>query len=140
MGSIFKTLFLALLVASLIFILSAALIGIGYLFTLFLPLSLFQASLLVVLVAFIPMFAFALVVFVGHLMGLGDSIPYLPDWLLDEDELDDDEDPEEHRGMPWDVDLTPDKVKAQFGRNRPCPCGSGKKFKNCCGKQKRDAH
>ena len=20
------------------------------------------------------------------------------------------------------------------GRNKPCPCGSGKKFKNCCGK------
>jgi uncharacterized protein YecA (UPF0149 family) len=22
------------------------------------------------------------------------------------------------------------------GRNRPCPCGSGKKYKNCCGKDK----
>ncbi|EKD7821754.1 SEC-C domain-containing protein, partial [Escherichia coli] len=21
----------------------------------------------------------------------------------------------------------------QFGRNDPCPCGSGKKFKKCCG-------
>jgi len=20
------------------------------------------------------------------------------------------------------------------GRNEPCPCGSGRKFKNCCGK------
>jgi preprotein translocase subunit SecA len=25
---------------------------------------------------------------------------------------------------------SPDKV----GRNSPCPCGSGKKFKKCCGK------
>ena len=24
--------------------------------------------------------------------------------------------------------------KAQVGRNDPCPCGSGKKYKNCCGK------
>lgn len=24
--------------------------------------------------------------------------------------------------------------KAEVGRNDPCPCGSGKKFKNCCGK------
>ena len=23
---------------------------------------------------------------------------------------------------------------AKVGRNEPCPCGSGKKFKNCCGK------
>jgi uncharacterized protein len=22
----------------------------------------------------------------------------------------------------------------KVGRNQPCPCGSGKKFKNCCGK------
>jgi len=23
---------------------------------------------------------------------------------------------------------------AQVGRNEPCPCGSGRKFKKCCGK------
>lgn len=23
------------------------------------------------------------------------------------------------------------------GRNDPCPCGSGKKFKKCCGKEKK---
>ena len=28
---------------------------------------------------------------------------------------------------------TPKKVK-KVGRNDPCPCGSGKKYKNCCGK------
>ena len=28
---------------------------------------------------------------------------------------------------------TPKRVK-KVGRNEPCPCGSGKKFKNCCGK------
>ena len=22
----------------------------------------------------------------------------------------------------------------KVGRNDPCPCGSGKKYKNCCGK------
>ncbi|MBQ1295900.1 MAG: SEC-C domain-containing protein, partial [Clostridiales bacterium] len=22
-----------------------------------------------------------------------------------------------------------------IGRNDPCPCGSGKKYKNCCGKK-----
>ncbi|EYU16126.1 YchJ family protein [Photorhabdus aegyptia] len=26
-----------------------------------------------------------------------------------------------------------DGVKPQIGRNSPCPCGSGKKYKKCCG-------
>ena len=25
--------------------------------------------------------------------------------------------------------------RAQIGRNSPCPCGSGKKYKNCCGRE-----
>lgn len=39
----------------------------------------------------------------------------------------------------FDTISTPQPEKADFsaekvGRNEPCPCGSGKKFKNCCGK------
>ena len=29
---------------------------------------------------------------------------------------------------------TPVHAKKKVGRNDPCPCGSGKKYKNCCGK------
>ena len=25
-------------------------------------------------------------------------------------------------------------AEPKIGRNEPCPCGSGKKYKNCCGK------
>jgi uncharacterized protein len=28
---------------------------------------------------------------------------------------------------------TAQRLKAKVGRNEPCPCGSGKKFKKCCG-------
>jgi len=28
----------------------------------------------------------------------------------------------------------PTVVEKKIGRNEPCSCGSGKKFKNCCGK------
>lgn len=28
----------------------------------------------------------------------------------------------------------PEQTTEKVGRNEPCPCGSGKKFKNCCGK------
>ncbi len=31
------------------------------------------------------------------------------------------------------IKRTPKKVK-KIGRNEPCPCGSGKKYKNCCGR------
>ena len=24
-------------------------------------------------------------------------------------------------------------AKSKVGRNQPCPCGSGKKYKHCCG-------
>ena len=30
------------------------------------------------------------------------------------------------------------RKSAKVGRNDPCPCGSGKKYKNCCGKNERE--
>ena len=30
----------------------------------------------------------------------------------------------------------PQRNKSDIGRNDPCPCGSGKKYKNCCGRNK----
>ncbi len=29
--------------------------------------------------------------------------------------------------------IAPEAAKPKVGRNEPCPCGSGKKFKKCCG-------
>jgi uncharacterized protein len=31
--------------------------------------------------------------------------------------------------------LEPRNIKSKIGRNDPCPCGSGKKYKRCCGGQ-----
>ena len=31
---------------------------------------------------------------------------------------------------------TEQAVSNKVGRNDPCPCGSGRKYKNCCGKNK----
>jgi uncharacterized protein YecA (UPF0149 family) len=33
--------------------------------------------------------------------------------------------------LGWD---TPIRKAPKVGRNEPCPCGSGKKFKKCCGR------
>lgn len=30
--------------------------------------------------------------------------------------------------------VMPEKTEPKVGRNDPCPCGSGKKYKKCCGK------
>lgn len=40
--------------------------------------------------------------------------------------------------VQWDSDEGGTYVRSQakIGRNDPCPCGSGKKYKNCCGKAK----
>lgn len=32
------------------------------------------------------------------------------------------------------LDLIQPSPRRKVGRNEPCPCGSGKKFKQCCGK------
>lgn len=37
----------------------------------------------------------------------------------------------------YGVELTPEPIRNEhpkIGRNDPCPCGSGKKYKKCCGK------
>jgi preprotein translocase subunit SecA len=51
--------------------------------------------------------------------------------------------PDEHSQMPKEgqkesVSGRHNPVERQtekVGRNDPCPCGSGKKYKNCCGKE-----
>lgn len=35
-------------------------------------------------------------------------------------------------GMP-EMKARPVRVEDKIGRNDPCPCGSGKKYKKCCG-------
>ena len=38
--------------------------------------------------------------------------------------------------MPGNISKAPAKAEpnTKIDRNDPCPCGSGKKYKNCCGK------
>lgn len=40
---------------------------------------------------------------------------------------------EEGRWFYVDGDILPPVAAAKVGRNEPCPCDSGKKFKRCCG-------
>jgi hypothetical protein len=36
--------------------------------------------------------------------------------------------------LPSGSSTKPARTPTKVGRNDPCPCGSGKKFKKCCGK------
>jgi uncharacterized protein YecA (UPF0149 family) len=44
-----------------------------------------------------------------------------------------DEDDEYDEEPVWPVQ-NPIVRGQKIGRNEPCPCGSGRKYKNCCGK------
>ena len=39
-----------------------------------------------------------------------------------------------HGGAQREAPRQPVKAGEKIGRNSPCPCGSGKKYKNCCGR------
>ena len=98
----------------------AAFIGLGALLARWLPLSLFQASALAAGAAAAVALVFQTFASMMH---------------LQMDHGDDDDD------FQWEPieedDTTPTPTTASLpkvGRNEPCPCGSGKKYKNCCGK------
>jgi curved DNA-binding protein CbpA len=52
--------------------------------------------------------------------------PEVMDTIRDEDDDDDDWPPFEEKQVPI-------RAEPKIGRNDPCPCGSGKKYKKCCG-------
>ncbi|AHM57104.1 SEC-C domain protein [Peptoclostridium acidaminophilum DSM 3953] len=56
------------------------------------------------------------------------------DWLYNLDEWDGVLSTEKRKQIKKEYDKTKTVVKEQLpGRNEPCPCGSGKKYKKCCG-------
>lgn len=105
-----------MLIASLIFI------GLGYIISLALPLTLFQSSIICIA-------AFFLTVFVIFKVEEENKFYH----LFNDEYLDDVTEPEEYEnnlGKRFTI-ITDAKAK----RNEPCPCGSGKRFKNCCGRK-----
>ena len=109
----------------------AVVLGIGALLASLLPLSLYQASLLTVFTALV-------LVFISFLMSFLTRFPLgkypgddEDDWG---DEEDDDEDDWGDDGSPLFLHPTVRRDEPKVGRNAPCPCGSGRKYKNCCGR------
>ena len=98
----------------------AVFIGLGFLLTLWLPFTLFQSSCIAIgatICLALVVSAFTLILHFGALHSSDENV--------DEWDLIDDIDP---KRFSLQNSTTP-----KTGRNAPCPCGSGKKFKHCCG-------
>ncbi|MDL1979974.1 MAG: SEC-C domain-containing protein [Deltaproteobacteria bacterium] len=141
-GSIIKTIisilvFLACIVL-LIAISTAAFVAAGYLLSLILPVTVFQSSVLCIGATFVFAFIISAVTIAKQIFDRReyDKMQYAYE---DEDEDDDDDDDEYVEKEENTFDNVSHRRftvvnKRKVGRNEPCPCGSGKKYKHCCGK------
>ncbi len=117
--------FLALIVAMI------AIIGMGYLLAMIFPLTLFQAATISMGTTLVIAIAG---VGIALCMYLGGITRFLKEGYEEDDEaydeFDDEMEENLHRFDKGIQIVNPVKT----GRNTPCPCGSGKKYKLCCGK------
>jgi type VI protein secretion system component VasK len=129
--------------ATLVTIIAAVLVlaafGLGKALSLVLPFSVFEASLLSMLALWPALWAVWRIVTSGQ----NDDIRHA--WADEQDEDDEveeeslDEEHDEGEGVAWAVPLRSVISPPQIGRNSLCPCGSGRKYKRCCGKEDRPA-
>jgi len=111
-------------------------VGLGALLAWLSPLTLFQ-SICVTIGSALTMTVVAYVVKIGEARRAWntESDADDDDWIdADEDDAEaEGEDDQEAKGVGIDVSSELHQTP-KIGRNLPCPCGSGKKYKNCCGK------
>lgn len=144
MIKIFGTLLILVLIFLVVFLVTGIFTGVGYVISLIFPLSLFQASILCTSATFVAGFIFLGIVFYDYLFDVsGKRVVQYDDFEEDDDEYDDEYDDDDEYEYDDDDDdilrpivLQPPMAASsgKVGRNAPCPCGSGKKFKYCCGK------
>jgi len=137
MTKILHLLPLFFLIAFIMFLATGVFIGIGYVFSLFLPLSVFQSSLLCMGATFVLGFILLGMAIYDYLFDISGKKPvYYPHGYYDEDDEFDEEFEDEEDEILETVVVDPftEAKKKEVSRNAPCPCGSGKKFKICCGK------
>jgi len=118
-------LILAVIVSTLLFL------GVGYIFSIILPLSLFETTVLAIGSSFVLAFSIA-AISIGMLISRHGF--FIPREQLNEEFDEDEEKEEEYEGENVLNSQLVVKNAAKIGRNAPCPCGSGLKYKRCCGK------
>ena len=125
MKSVLSTLLVFLIALAVLMVLgSAVFLGFGALLARWLPLSLFQAAGL----AIGATLAFAAII---HVLSTIMRAQQISEWNDDFDEEDDDAD-DADLDLPESETLFPKPDFSKVAKNDYCPCGSGRKFKNCC--------
>lgn len=126
MGYFIWTLLVLLLLILAVVVSTFLFLGVGYMFSVILPLSLFENAVLAIGSTFVLAFSIAAIAIVIQLSRYGLFIPR----NHTDEEFEDDEYEDENA---LDSQLVAEDA-AKIGRNEPCPCGSGLKYKRCCGK------
>ena len=122
------TIILIIYLFLLLILACSCVIGMGYLINKIYHLELFQSIIIVSIVS------------IGLiLLWIKFSVEKMEqnDYWDDDDEDNEDDDvicPECGEKMAKTEIPIPKENHSTTGRNAPCPCGSGKKYKNCCGK------
>jgi hypothetical protein len=109
---------------------SVAFLAIGALIARWLPLSLFQATALVTVSALVMVMTANLIATAMHNHSLNPWHHNFDEWEPEDDEDEDDLEDDHNETHATTVKRDAPKI----GRNAPCPCGSGRKFKLCCGR------
>jgi len=131
-------LFLLTLATIAVIVLTFLFIGVGYILSIILPLSLFEGAVLAIGSSFILAFSIAAISIGQQVSRYGFYIPRNNlDGEDDEDDFDEEDESEEYE--KYESGNVPNQQRtagntAKIGRNAPCPCGSGLKYKRCCGK------
>jgi hypothetical protein len=131
-------LFVLLLVATLIGGMGVVLVA--RVLAQFSGLSVFEASLIALGVAFALGYFLMQALRPQHILEPVESDSSEEDFDEDEEDFEDEEEEEEEPPRPTFVSKyplgrrTPYHVEPPPNRNDPCPCGSGRKYKNCHGK------
>ncbi len=105
----------------------------GYLLSQYVDLTLFQATVVCIGASFVAGFLVALFKIADFLTKIPKKLSDSYNDYDDEEEEDYDEDPDEEETVKTRRDRFKVVRSDKVGRNAPCPCGSGKKYKNCCG-------
>ncbi|WP_246293728.1 YecA family protein [Desulfobacter latus] len=145
-------LFVLFLVVSAVILPTLLFLGVGYIFSIILPLNLFENAIIAIGSTFVVAFCIGVII-VGIQMSQHDL--FIPHRHLDEAFDDDDYDDDDYDDDDYDDDDYDDdedyeeddyedgntgnsalvaKNTPKIGRNELCPCGSGLKYKRCCGK------
>ena len=132
MTKILLIVLLFVLVILILFLFIGIFVGMGYVISLLLPLSLFEASILSISTTLVVGFILLGISINTYLNGDSET-----SFIDDENDFKIDEEWEEEEEEIRDpIIIKPPKLtpSGRVGRNAPCPCGSEKKYKNCCGK------